>query len=468
MVDGGAMDAYLQSLAAVGRMEDVVGVIKRALELPTENDDREALGAALCFTLAQLGRAAEGVAYVASGADGVTGGAGVTVLGADDGEDRALLLGAVCRGVAAQAARDDDGAAAAFEEARRASSGSLSDEALLRGVGTEYAAALARFRSGGDAPEASVADYASAAAPDAGGWHAYRGAFVDPGDVDRRTDLLPREFTEEYAARGKPVVAGGLIEDWDAAAFARRALAEAHGQIRVTARGYAAGDWFGVPETLTLEEFLDDHAGPYRDGVRDETPTDPRPYLFERGELGALLGRAYDAYLGRLFAPSDLHDIAESERGATTAIAIGGAGSGCAPHVHGAFYHALVHGATRWFLFPPVAYVPEETTAGALAERLDRGDWPYPRPLQVLLRAGDVLYVPAGWHTAHLNVADAIAVNVQIGSPTHVPLARDWRAVGADETGAEIEANAKTGEMRYAPEADAVYRATPLGGDDGF
>ena len=45
MVDGGAMDAYLQSLAAVGRMEDVVGVIKRALDVPSENDDRDALAA---------------------------------------------------------------------------------------------------------------------------------------------------------------------------------------------------------------------------------------------------------------------------------------------------------------------------------------------------------------------------------------------------------------------------------------
>ena len=77
MVDGGAMDAYLASLEAVGRLDDVVAVIQKALDVPSENDDRDALRAQLCFALARLGRATEGVAFLANSAVGVTGGAGV-------------------------------------------------------------------------------------------------------------------------------------------------------------------------------------------------------------------------------------------------------------------------------------------------------------------------------------------------------------------------------------------------------
>ena len=116
-------------------------------------------------------------------------------------------------------------------------------------------------------------------------------------------------------------------------------------------------------------------------------------------------------------------------------------------------YHALAYGATRWFLFPPVSHYPEGGVH-AFADRLDAGNWPFPKPLECVQRPGEVLYVPTGWHQAHVNLAESAALNVQLATPTHVPLDRDWSQHGDPESGAAWEFNWKTLQVRTEPEEE--------------
>ena len=73
---------------------------------------------------------------------------------------------------------------------------------------------------------------------------------------------------------------------------------------------------------------------------------------------------------------------------------------------------------------------------------------------------GEVLYVPTGWHQAQLNLVDALAVNSQIATPTHMPLQRDVVRFTDPQSGADFEVNEKTGEMWWAPDPSDVGAAS--------
>ena len=84
----------------------------------------------------------------------------------------------------------------------------------------------------------------------------------------------------------------------------------------------------------------------------------------------------------------------------------------------------------------------------AFAAAYDAGDWPFAKPIEVVQKAGEVLYIPTGWHQAHVNLEETVALNVQIATPTHMPLDRDWSAHSDPETGFEWEYNWKTFQVR--------------------
>jgi hypothetical protein len=108
-------------------------------------------------------------------------------------------------------------------------------------------------------------------------------------------------------------------------------------------------------------------------------------------------------------------------------------------HVHGETWLGLVHGAKRWFVYPPGASASPEverhvnplrtvddwfrevypTLTGL--EKPGLGDGPvaqpdgHPgyRPLECIQRAGDVLYLPAFWSHLTVNIGEAIGIGGQ-------------------------------------------------------
>ena len=90
---------------------------------------------------------------------------------------------------------------------------------------------------------------------------------------------------------------------------------------------------------------------------------------------------------------------------------LGGEGTGAPLHYHGNAVNLLAHGRKRWFLLPP---------ANAMFSRRPAARWldkEYPAlaasaapPLELVQEGGDVLFVPAGWAHATLNVEVSVGV----------------------------------------------------------
>ena len=111
-------------------------------------------------------------------------------------------------------------------------------------------------------------------------------------------------------------------------------------------------------------------------------------------------------------------------------VAFAPALSGSPPHIHGAAYNFLVHGRKRWFLWKPFDSTVDATRASlGGAEPLPFGTpvlkWfvsEYPRlasrPLEVVQEPGDVVWVPAGWGHAVLNLEPSVAVAFELGFPS--------------------------------------------------
>ena len=434
------LDAYVNALLKLEKLEEAAAVLKKALALPADGDDAPKLASTLCFTLATLGRATEGLPFLPE----------------ELGGGRTEMLAAICRGVAAQEAGGDG--ADEFEMVKAHSSWSVADQALAWGGAGAYAAVLARARAGtGDVPP-PAADYAPPSG-DSGGWATPK-LNETPETVDRRAGLTLESFTSEYVVPEKPVLLGGgllaaMQPGWTKEALAAAPLGDesvfVHDSSMTAARrAYSFMGWVEEQPFTTLRDFVH---------FKMDVLAGEAPYVLERNEELVELLNTESPALDALMVESERHDIAEEERAAMALVAVGGPGSGATFHVQGAAYHALAYGATRWFLFPPVSHYPEGGVH-AFADRLDAGNWPFPKPLECVQRPGEVLYVPTGWHQAHVNLAESAALNVQLATPTHVPLDRDWSQHGDPESGAAWEFNWKTLQVRTEPEEEEDDEAT--------
>jgi ribosomal protein L16 Arg81 hydroxylase len=92
---------------------------------------------------------------------------------------------------------------------------------------------------------------------------------------------------------------------------------------------------------------------------------------------------------------------------ASLSFGIGGYGSGVAFHTHGDGFSEVLVGAKRWLLYPPQAafsWDPDATAMQWLEQvypTLNEAE----RPLECTIVPGEVLYFPAHWHHAIVNVA---------------------------------------------------------------
>ena len=190
------------------------------------------------------------------------------------------------------------------------------------------------------------------------------------------------------------------------------------------------------PHTATLREFVA--------LMRQPASTEATPYLFDRGAFFAQPAAA--ALLPKLpFPPGLIHQRTRDEEppslmgfildgndenGEPTASAdnyllLGGNGSSVGFHAHADSVVALLYGVKRWFIFPPDA-APRprwrdprgmESWAARRAsgegEPAAAGSESGSELIECVQRAGELLYLPEGWHHATLNYGETLAVAQQ-------------------------------------------------------
>jgi hypothetical protein len=88
----------------------------------------------------------------------------------------------------------------------------------------------------------------------------------------------------------------------------------------------------------------------------------------------------------------------------------------------GSAWNALLYGRKRWFLFPPNAdYGPQYTSMTKWLQDV------YPAlqsrraglNLECTQHAGEVLFVPEGWHHGVVNLENSVGMAVEVGVSTH-------------------------------------------------
>jgi histone arginine demethylase JMJD6 len=156
-------------------------------------------------------------------------------------------------------------------------------------------------------------------------------------------------------------------------------------------------------------------------GAQDDSPL----YIFDSGMLQET-GMTKDYIVPHVFSEDLLKYAGEDRRPPYRWICVGGARSGTSIHVDPlgtSAWNALIVGHKRWALFPPGS-VPKSVLkpkdVNSAVRWFDRV-WPatqeaaweaqgYPKPIEVVQRPGEVVFVPSGWWHVVLNLDFTVAV----------------------------------------------------------
>ena len=241
------------------------------------------------------------------------------------------------------------------------------------------------------------------------------------GNIERvsASELSLEEFVSRYERPGVPVILTGLTAGWAASRWTPASLRESHGEMAVHVGG----------TTMQLSNFLD-----YSDATTDEQPL----YLFDRAAFSSpRLASSYElpAYFA---ADRDLFASLPAEmRPDHRWLIVGGTRSGSSWHIDpnaSSAWNAVLYGEKKWVLTPPGAPPPGVTASddqGTVTSPISLYEWfrvfydslaaeigeaeraahpPAARPREATLRAGELLFVPAGWWHAALNLRPTAAV----------------------------------------------------------
>lgn len=238
---------------------------------------------------------------------------------------------------------------------------------------------------------------------------------LSPMSVDSREDLSAEEFLNLYFKRGKPVVFKGAAREWPCCM--KWSLDHFHNQyaksdlLLVDAKGLTTREDKSGYEFLSVRDLIQDIRGGGDRYLRFS------PLLHENPELTKDL----DLNWLRSLRPARTF-------GNTYYMFMGGAGKKTLLHAdQPCNLYVQVTGEKKWTMFYPedsVCLYPEVTNTAYVKSPIDidRPDlarfplYRHARKLEVVLKPGDVMYVPPHvWHQVE-NLSDSIAVGYRFSS----------------------------------------------------
>ncbi|KAL6756934.1 JmjC protein [Haematococcus lacustris] len=244
--------------------------------------------------------------------------------------------------------------------------------------------------------------------------------WLDKDNVDRRQGLTAQQFREQYEETNRPVVLSDGAADWPALrkwtpSFLQQAFRE-HAVI--------AGSF-----DVTMATYL-----AYAATTWDEMPL----YLFDKRFMEACPALGQDFQVPSVFT-EDLMGVMGAQRPDFRWLIAGPARSGSSFHIDPnatSAWNAVVSGRKKWVLYPPSCPPPgvHPSPDGAeVAAPVSLMEWfinfydaaqeGKVQPLECVVQAGEVMFVPRGWWHACLNL-DTLTVAVTQNFVSSVNLAQ--------------------------------------------
>jgi hypothetical protein len=235
---------------------------------------------------------------------------------------------------------------------------------------------------------------------------------VDPGSDKAARQAALRRLHFDL---GMPFVVRALPSDSTTPIFSRESLLAQFGDAEVHSGPIPYADEYGVDGEIKapLREFIRDHMGSSEDngcsgpGANNDAP----PLVFDaaallRGGPATSLATLYARRLAAAFPRA-----ANASAFSLSQLIIGPPGSGSAQHYHPAAINVALFGLKLWSIVPPA----DSAFADAAASEFWRGGGAALHPhFEVLQGPGDIVFVPATWGHAVVNVCDSLALAFQI------------------------------------------------------
>ena len=240
---------------------------------------------------------------------------------------------------------------------------------------------------------------------------------IDFSHIEKLAGLSVADFEERYLSVGRPVVLTDATKHWTALQWTPEKLIELYGNCRFRLNwGVYRAELGRVKRVyITMRDFW--HY------VRQQHDVEPG-YIFD----GAFWRKdrvpgMVDEFDRTPYFREDLFSVLGENRPDFRWFLCGPAGSGSPfhtdPHATSA-WNGLLHGRKRWALYPPTMVPPGVTVSSDDGyQALKPIRWyveVYPhlkaheRPIELIQKPGEIIFVPAGWWHMVLNVTDTIAV----------------------------------------------------------
>jgi hypothetical protein len=237
--------------------------------------------------------------------------------------------------------------------------------------------------------------------------------------IERRSDISPKEFIKSYLGKNRPVVITDAMRDWKiASVWSPEYFQKTLGSMKVSLQG----DFFSPMEKQTLSDYI--AALPEYESHVDENGKVSRtlPYLrysvkpemeqdFGAEALKAARGMWARPYFmparGYLYPMAGLfHSDPTQERYPGFGVYISPRGAITKLHQDGDLSNAIlcqVYGRKRCFLFPPECEPSLPQDREFLLRKVEdinihrRPTYGSAEPLETILEAGDILFIPRSW-----------------------------------------------------------------------
>jgi histone arginine demethylase JMJD6 len=214
------------------------------------------------------------------------------------------------------------------------------------------------------------------------------------------------EFYKRFQLINQPAIFRGGAADWPARTkWTPDYLTATIGKETVEASKIPYGNLDGVQtQHLSMADFLSQ--------MLNSGPTNvsgaPPPYVFDREIMK--LAASIKSFTGDLKLPRTFKDCEVQ----SLQLIIGPEGSGSPAHFHTAAFNALLFGRKRWLIYPPsIAFWSKKPALPWLMDG-DAHGVPDEQPLECVQQPGDVVYVPAAWGHAVINLEDTVAAAMEI------------------------------------------------------